>query len=96
MQSKVDLLPTIRWAGYKFRFQPIVFSEDDMESESILLPLAMFEDFLKEAKLVSPPMILEEIQSGEYKSKLEDSKAVKLCVWLQRNSLFSLLQSTDI
>jgi hypothetical protein len=96
LQSKVDLLPTIRWAGYKFRFQPIVFSEDDMESESILLPLAMFEDFLKEAKLVSPPMILEEIQSGEYKSKLEDSKAVKLCVWLQRNSLFSLLQSTDI
>lgn len=95
-QSLVEQLPTIRWAGYKFRFQPIVFSEDDMESESILLPLAMFEDFIKEAKLVSCGTLLEDIQSGNYKSKSEDSIRIKLCLWLQRNSLFSLLQSTDV
>jgi hypothetical protein len=33
----------------------------------------------------------EEIQGGGYKSKPDDSANIKMCAWLQRNSLCSLL-----
>ena len=48
LQNAVDNLPTIRWSGYRFRFETIVFSEDDVEVESILLPLAMFENLMRD------------------------------------------------
>ncbi|WP_207714011.1 hypothetical protein [Scytonema sp. UIC 10036] len=48
LQDAVDRLPTIKWSGYRFRCETIVFSEDDVEVESILLPLGMFEDFIRE------------------------------------------------
>ncbi|BAY60764.1 hypothetical protein NIES22_08240 [Calothrix brevissima NIES-22] len=96
LKNAVDRLPTIRWSGYRFRLETIVFSEDDVEVESVLLPLAMFEDLMRgnldsrfNAKLI------EEIKSGEYKPKLDDSKNIKLCVWLQSNSLSSLLSSNN-
>ncbi|MDJ0732881.1 MAG: GIY-YIG nuclease family protein [Nostocaceae cyanobacterium] len=92
IEYAANSLPTIRWCGYRFRFETIVFEEDDMEVESILLPLAMFEDLMKDIKFGNQKLI-EEIKSGEYKSKPDDSASIKLFVWLQRNSLQSLLQT---
>jgi predicted GIY-YIG superfamily endonuclease len=95
LQRAVDRLPTIKWSGYRFRLETIVFSEDDVEVESILLPLAMFEDLMKNASKFSiSEKLREEIQSGGYKSKPDDIISIKLCVWLQHNSLGSLLQTS--
>jgi len=33
LQQAVDGLPTIRWSGYRFRLETIVFSEDDVEAD---------------------------------------------------------------
>jgi predicted GIY-YIG superfamily endonuclease len=96
LQSAVDRLPTIKWSGYRFRLETIVFSEDDVEVESILLPLAMFEDLMKDASKFSiSEKLREEIQSGGYKSKPDDIISIKLCAWLQHNSLGSLLQTNN-
>ena len=96
LQAVVDRLPTIRWSGYRFRFETLVFSEDDVEVESILLPMVMFEDFIKDVANSggkSTGLLLEQIKSGEYKLKqgAEPPAHLKLCVWLQSNSLSSLL-----
>ena len=89
-QNVVDRLPSIRWSGYRFRLETIVFSEDDVEVESILLPLAMFQDLMRDTSSFGRQQ-LEAIQSVEYKFKPDDSASMKLCAWLQRNSLDSLL-----
>jgi hypothetical protein len=39
--------------------------------------------------------IREEIQSGRYELKPNDSAAIKLCMWLQTNTLFSLLSTQN-
>ncbi|WNN89206.1 GIY-YIG nuclease family protein [Gloeocapsopsis dulcis] len=93
-QSDVNILPTIRWSGYRFRFETIVFSEDDVEVESILLPLAMFEDLMRDKSRFSG-QLYSDIESGEYKSKQYNSAYINLCGWLQQNTLFSLLQSSN-
>jgi hypothetical protein len=97
LQNAVDRLPTIKWSGYRFRLETLLFSEDDVEVESVLLPLAMFEDLMREKSQVSylDAKLQEEILSGEYKSKQNDSANIKLCAWLQRNSLASLLQTNN-
>lgn len=95
LQSFVDELPTIKWSGYRFRIETIVFSEDDVEVESTLLPLAMFEDLIRDKKSVLSDALLKEIQSGEYKSKPDDGACKKLCAWLQCNSLCLLLQTNS-
>ncbi|MBW4575603.1 MAG: GIY-YIG nuclease family protein [Aphanothece sp. CMT-3BRIN-NPC111] len=94
LQEAVDRLPTIRWSGYRFRLETIVFSEDDVEVESILLPLAMFEDLMKDTSKFDSKL-REEIQSGEYKLNPNGPISMKLCLWLQRNSLCSLLQTNN-
>ncbi|MBD2163731.1 GIY-YIG nuclease family protein [Calothrix membranacea FACHB-236] len=96
LKNAADRLSTIRWCGYRFRFETLIFSEDEMEIESIMLPLAMFEDLMR-GNLNSRfnAKSIEEIKSGEYKSKAEDSKNIKLCVWLQSNSLSSLLSTNN-
>ncbi len=94
LKNAVDKLPTIRWSGYRFRFETIVFNEDDVEVESILLPLAMFEDLMKDKSRFSAKY-LEEIQSEEYKSEPDDLNTVKIFVWLKSNSLFSLIQTDN-
>jgi predicted GIY-YIG superfamily endonuclease len=93
----VGRLPSIRWFGYRFRFETIVFSEDDAEVESLLLPLVMFEDLVKNhvSNDLRSYKVFEEIQTGEYKSKPDDSSNIKLYAWLQRNSLSSLLQTEN-
>lgn len=48
LQGAIERLPTIKWSDYKFRLETIVFEEDDVEVESILLPLGMFEDLMKD------------------------------------------------
>ncbi|MBO1048406.1 MAG: GIY-YIG nuclease family protein [Dolichospermum sp. DEX182a] len=97
IQNPVKKLATIRWSGYRYRFETIRFSEDDVEVENvILLPLAMFEDLMKDQSTVGlNSSVLEEIQKGEYKSKSNDSMRIKLFVWLQSNSLSSLLQTNN-
>ncbi len=96
LQQLIDRLPSMRWSGYKFRLETIVFGEDNVEVESILLPLAMFEDVMKNAKSGWGVKLFQEITSGEYKSKPEDGASVKLCAWLQHNSLSSLLQTNKV
>lgn len=95
IQAAIDKLSTIKWSGYKFRLETIVFSEDDVEVECILLPLAMFEDLMKDTSKFSrlSEKVREEIKSGEYKFQPNDNANIKLCAWLQRNSLYSLLQN---
>jgi predicted GIY-YIG superfamily endonuclease len=95
LKDAVDRLPTIRWAGYKFIFETIIFSEDDVEVESVLLPLAMFEYLFKDLKSNCTGKLREELETGEYQSKPDDNPNIKLCAWLQRNSLGSLLQTKD-
>lgn len=95
LQGAIERLPTIKWSGYKFRLETIVFEEDDVEVESILLPLGMFEDLMKDVSRYGGS-ILKEIQSGEYKSmKYSNQAHINLCGWLQNNSLCSLLQNND-
>lgn len=96
LQRAVDRLPTIRWSGYRFRLEAIVFSEDDVEVKSILLPLTMFEDLMKEVKSRFSGSLLEEIQSGAYKPEPNAPANIKLSTWLQRNSLCSLLETNNI
>ncbi|NHC33616.1 GIY-YIG nuclease family protein [Scytonema millei] len=92
LKAAVDRLPTIKWAGYKFRFETIFFKEDDVEVEDILLlPLAMFEELIKDTLRFRSPL-KETIQTGEYQPQPNDGANIKLCVWLQHNSLFSLLK----
>ncbi|BBD70876.1 XRE family transcriptional regulator [Nostoc commune NIES-4072] len=93
LESAIDRLPTIRWSGYRFRVETIVFSEDDVEVESILFPLVMFEDLIRWLKLNYTGKSREELEKGEYKPKPDDPASIKLCAWLQRNSLSSLLQT---
>lgn len=97
LQEAVERLPTIRWSGYRFKLETIVFSEDDVEVESILLPLAMFEDLMKDISRLSgiSNQIREEIKNGEYKPTPNDYASIKLCAWLHRNSLSLLLQKTN-
>lgn len=94
LQHVVDRLPTIRWSGYRFRLETIVFTEDDVEVKSILLPLVMFEDLMRD-KSRFRGSLLEEIQSGEYKPEPNAPADIKLSAWLQRNSLSSLLQNNS-
>lgn len=93
IQNAVDRLPTIRWSGYKYRLETVVFSEDDVEVDSILLPLGMFEDLMKDESRFGRSKLCQDIQSGEYKTKPDDSANIKLFAWLQHNSLSSLLQN---
>jgi predicted GIY-YIG superfamily endonuclease len=93
LQEAVNRLPSIRWSGYRFRLETIIFSEDDMEVESILLPLGMFEDLMKEKSRFGSG--IEEIQKGESKLTSKDPANIKLCVWLQSNLLSSLLSTNN-
>lgn len=97
LKQRAERLPTIRWSGYRFRLETIVFAEDDVEVESALLPLSMFEDLLKDKSTASglTDKIVEQIQTGEYKSSLKDSAPLKLFAWLQHNSLSSLLPTNN-
>lgn len=41
-----ERLETVRWVGYQFKFEKVVFEEDNMEVETVLIPIKMFEDFM--------------------------------------------------
>jgi predicted GIY-YIG superfamily endonuclease len=94
LEDAANRLPTIKWSGYKFRFETIVFSEDDVEVESILLPLGMFEDLIRDTSGWSE-QFREEVKSGQYQLQPNDNARIKLCVWLQSKSLSSLLQTNN-
>jgi predicted GIY-YIG superfamily endonuclease len=94
LNHAANRLLTIKWAGYRFRLETIVFNEDDVEVESVLLPLLMFEDLLKN-EIKPHDKLLEEIRNGEYKPKPDDERSIIIYAWLQKNSLISLLQTTS-
>jgi hypothetical protein len=68
-------LETIRWVGYQFQFESVAFDEG-METEAVLIPLAMFEDIIRHTTVHPDP----------------ESNVRKLEHWLQTNSLFSLIE----
>jgi len=94
LESAVNRLPSIRWSGYKFKFETIIFNEDDFDVEGVLIPLSMFEDLLKNERKPSGK-ILEEIKNGTYKSKPDDQKDIKISTWLYQNAFVSLLKATS-
>lgn len=40
-------LETVRWVGYQFKFENVLFEEDNMEVETVLIPIKMFEAFMR-------------------------------------------------
>lgn len=77
IKNAIDGLPTIRWSGYKFRFETIIFSEENVEAESILLPIKTFEDLMR-CKSRFTSKYLEKLQSSEYKTDQNDTSSAKL------------------
>ena len=67
---------TVRWAGHDFKFERIAF-DDGMEVETVLLPLKMFEDFIRFSCRVYP----------------EDHEYSKLMKYLENRSLEDLIKS---
>jgi hypothetical protein len=57
--------------------------------------MAMFEYLFKDLKSNCTGKLREELETREYQSKPDDNPNIKLCAWLQRNSLGSLLQTKD-
>jgi hypothetical protein len=70
-------LSTVKWAGHDFQFERIAF-EDGMEVETVLLPLKMFEDFIR-------------FQSKNYRGEPPDNECTRLGRWLENRSLEELL-----
>jgi hypothetical protein len=66
-------LSTVKWAGYDFKFERISF-EDGMEVETVLLPLKMFEDFIR-------------YQANNYRGEPPDNECTRLGKWLESRSL---------
>jgi hypothetical protein len=67
---------TIKWAGHDFRFERIAF-EDGMEVETVLMPLKMFEDFIR-------------FQAKNYRGEPPDNECTRLGKWLESRSLEEL------
>lgn len=70
-------LSTVKWAGYEFKFERIAF-DDGMEIEAVLLPLKMFEDFIR-------------YQAKNYREEPPDNICTRLGKWLESKSLEDLL-----
>lgn len=71
-------LSTVRWTGFDFKIERISFIEDDMEADTVLLPLAMFEDIIK-------------CECDQRKNYRQDQDCVKLGRWLEENAIAQLL-----
>ncbi|HEY9834330.1 MAG TPA: hypothetical protein V6D26_27505 [Stenomitos sp.] len=72
-------LSTVKWAGYEFKFEKIDF-EDGTKVETVLLPLRMFEDFIR-------------FQAKNYRGEPPDNKCTRLGKWLDSQSLEELLKT---
>ncbi|WP_322878988.1 hypothetical protein [Pseudocalidococcus azoricus] len=76
-------LDTIRWSGYSFKYQTIFLAENGGEISTVLLPLEMFEDFIRWSPKNygghPPPDYLD----------------VKLGKWLENNSLKDLVKVSN-
>ena len=70
-------LSTIKWAGHDFKFEKIAF-DDGMEVETVLLPLTMFEDFVR-------------YQAKNYRGEQPDNECTRLGKWLESRALEELL-----
>ncbi len=82
-------LTTIWWAGYSFKFEELEF-EDGLITEAVLLPLKMFEDFIKylyERNLKNDRFSGYILPPGPPKSTGCSYRIYQLGKWLQNNSL---------
>jgi hypothetical protein len=70
-------LSTVKWAGHDFQFERIAF-EDGMEVETVLLPLKMFEDFIR-------------FHAKNYRGEPPNNECTRLGRWLEDKSLEELL-----
>jgi|GEM_PF-4250387 hypothetical protein len=73
-------LSTIRWVGYDFHIERVMFVEDGMEVDVILLPLAMFEDLMRYWN-----------QYHRQNGTQTDNDPMKLGQWLEQNTIAQLL-----
>jgi hypothetical protein len=75
-------LSTVKWAGHDFKFEKIAF-DDGMEVETVLIPLKMFEDFIR-------------YQAKNYRGEPPDNECTRLGKWLESKSLAELLTFSKI
>jgi hypothetical protein len=68
---------SIKWAGYNFKFEKIMF-DDGMEIEAVLIPLNMFEDFIR-------------YHFTSYRDEPPENQCTRLARWLDTNSLNDLV-----
>lgn len=69
-------LSTVKWAGYQFKLENVCF-DDGMEVDTILIPLEMFEDFIR-------------YHGNNYRGNPPDNECTRLGNWLKDNSLKKL------
>ncbi|MEP1080041.1 GIY-YIG nuclease family protein [Leptolyngbya sp. PL-A3] len=73
-------LSTVRWTGFDFKIERVAFIDDDMETDVVLLPLALFEDMIR-------------YEYNQRKTHQQDQDCVKLGGWLEKNAIAQLLQN---
>lgn len=73
-------LSTVRWVGYRFEFETVAFTDENMTIEAVMLPLAMFEEFMR-----------YHYQERAAKGAMPIDDCSKLGGWLVDRSLLSLL-----
>lgn len=76
-------LSTIRWVGYRFEFETVDFADENMTIEAVMLPLAMFEEFM-----------CYHYQERAARGSLPIDDCSKLGGWLVDRSLLSLLNAS--
>lgn len=69
-----NTVETVKWAGYQFKFEKIIFEEDNMEVETVLIPIKIFEDFIR-------------YHTKNYKATPRDNLCTRLGNWLENNHL---------
>ena len=75
-------LPTIWWVGYSFDFEKVEF-EDGLKTNTVLIPLKMFEDLIKYHFAELTQRFPSEIPP----KYISEEKHYQLGKWLQNNSL---------
>ena len=73
-------LETVRWVGYQFNFENVLFEQDNMEVETVLIPIKMFEEFMR-------------YHTADYQGTPPDNLCTKLGNWLKSHDLDSFIKN---
>lgn len=73
-------IETVKWAGYQFKFEKVFFEEDNMEVEAVLIPIRMFEYFMR-------------YHTTNYKGTPPDNLCTRLGNWLKNHDFDSLAKN---